>query len=107
MLLCYRPVPVLHKKTNPLQIIPTYRKPRLVARKRSLVVKPVASFLSDIQLYDMSGMDIFVSSAMRNMITLHMPCMVMYRVLQFTWCQTAALVLMVSVLKTLIQLAMI
>jgi len=77
-----------------------------IQRTRRSVVPVTATFLSDIQLYDMSGMDIFLSSTMRNMITLHIPCMVIYRNLHFSWGQTAALTLFVSVLKTILQWAM-
>ena len=81
---------------------PTIMKPITCSKKRALPVR--ATFLSDVQLYDMSGMDIFLSSAMRNMITLHIPSMVIYRNLNFSWGQTAVLTLFVSISKTILQL---
>lgn len=80
-------------------------KPIVCSKKRALPIR--ATFLSDVQLYDMSGMDIFLSSAMRNMITLHIPSMVIYRSLYFSWGQTAVLTLFVSILKTILQLILL
>lgn len=68
-----------------------------------------ASLESDLlmtQLYSLSHTQVFLFSALRNLVTFHMPCLFIYTQLcSFPYMLSASLVLYLSILKTIIQLA--
>lgn len=85
----------------------THTTPKRVRTRVSLtrLFIPRASPV-DIHFYGLTAMDIFMLSATQNMITLHLPCLFLYRqMLRLPWVYAASLTLFVSMLKTMIQLA--
>ena len=69
-----------------------------------------ASLESDLlmtQLYSLSHTQVFLFSALRNLVTFHMPCLLIYRQLfSFSYILSALLTLYMSFLKTIIQLVL-
>lgn len=65
----------------------------------------IASFMSDVNLYDMSHADIFVMSSSRNLLTFHLPFFCIYRYgFQLSFQQSANITLLWSIFKTFLQL---
>ena len=62
------------------------------------------SFLSDMALYDMSYTDIFVMSSIKNVVTFHMPCIIMYRMMRFSYERIANFLLFNIFLKTVVDI---
>lgn len=78
---------------------PHKRKPLKIAASYS------TELMMNVQLYDMSATDVFVSSAIHNLLVFHIPCVFLYRtVFALPWGYTANLILALSVIKTMIQL---
>lgn len=79
-------------------------------RKKVSKLTPKASIESDLlitQLYGLSYTQVFLFSALRNLVTFHMPCLFIYRQLcSFPYMLSAWLTLYMSFLKTIIQLVL-
>lgn len=60
----------------------------------------------DIDWYRLTDTDIFLNIAVHNLITMHIPCLIIYRtILQLPWGYVASLTLFMSCVKCVIQLS--
>ena len=72
---------------------------RISSKRRTTTM----SFLSDMALYDMSYTDIFVMSSIKSIVTFHMPYIVMYRMMKFSYERIANFLLFNIFLKTAVD----
>lgn len=62
------------------------------------------SFLSDVNLYGMTYLDIFTMSAIRNLLFFQLPCVVMYRTMQFSVHHISYFLLFNGILKSVLDI---
>lgn len=105
-------LPVSLLRNHKVSLCPR-RKPLGRTQKRLLHGKPpprsavvVRMSPVDIDWYRLTDTDIFLNIAMHNLITMHLPCLIIYRtILQLPWGYVASLTLFMSCVKCVIQLS--
>lgn len=80
---------------------PSVAKPPCKYRATSKKRPTSMSFMSDVNLYNMSYADIFVMSSIKNVFLFHTPCVILYRSMNFSVERIANLLMFNIFLKTI------
>jgi len=60
--------------------------------------------MSDVAFHNLSYLDIFYLSSLKNMVLFHLPCLFLYRWLQFSTNQMAYYILFNIMMKTAVDI---
>jgi hypothetical protein len=100
---------VPYRKQRTLKITQNHflKKPSITKNKtvklHNLSIKR-NSFSSDVHLYGMTYLDIFTMSTIRNLLFFQLPCVVMYRTMQFSIHHISYFLLFNGIFKTFLDI---
>ena len=78
--------------------------PPILKIRRNKYINIPKSFASNILLHNLTYLDIFTLSCIKNLIGFQLPCIILYRLMNFSISQISAFILFNAYLKTCVDL---
>ena len=96
-------LPYRSKKHHSFLIKPKYFYNSTLKIKRNKYINIPKSFASTVLLHNLTYLDIFTLSCIKNLIGFQLPCIVLYRLMNFSIYQISAFLLFNAYLKTCVD----
>ena len=96
-------LPYRSKKHHSFLIKPKYFYNSTLKIKRNKYINIPKSFASTVLLHNLTYLDIFTLSCIKNLIGFQLPCIILYRLMNFSIYQISAFLLFNAYLKTCVD----